>query len=204
MLPRSDTGLRGPIAMVVACMGLGALVYLNYQPFYETMFEANIFRAVRADDPEAIKQALREDPRINKESSIGESPLAYAVRTGRVNAVKYLLKRKANVDGKDGYTPMHIAGQYGRAEIAQVLIAHGLDSNDVWAQDGHDPLIRACHGMTPRFTDAAHVFMTHGATPGAIFECFRETPNPVTKRVAREELFKRDGIKRDEQGRGIL
>ena len=32
---------------------------------------------------------------------------------------------------KDGYTPMHGAGFQGRAEIAKVLIKHGLDPSDM-------------------------------------------------------------------------
>jgi len=50
-----------------------------------------------------------------------------------VHAVEALLAAGADVSigEKDGYTPMHGAGFQGRAEVAKLLIAHGLDPSDV-------------------------------------------------------------------------
>ena len=46
--------------------------------------------------------------------------------------MKFLLEAKADtsIPEKDGYTPMHGAGFQGRAEIAKLLIAHGLNPSD--------------------------------------------------------------------------
>ena len=51
---------------------------------------------------------------------------------GNLESVKFLLEAKADtsIPEKDGYTPMHGAGFQGRAEIAKLLIAHGLNPSD--------------------------------------------------------------------------
>ena len=53
---------------------------------------------------------------------------------------------------KDGYTPMHGAGFQGRAEIAKLLIEHGLDKSDRH-QDGYTPMLRACWGNEARHAE---------------------------------------------------
>lgn len=51
---------------------------------------------------------------------------------GNLESVKFLLAAKADtsIPEKDGYTPMHGAGFQGRAEIAKLLIAHGLNPSE--------------------------------------------------------------------------
>lgn len=51
---------------------------------------------------------------------------------GNPESVKFLLDAKADtsIPEKDGYTPMHGAGFQGRAEIAKMLIAHGLNPSE--------------------------------------------------------------------------
>ena len=60
-------------------------------------------------------------------------PGAHPSAPTQVHAVEALLAAGADVSigEKDGYTPMHGAGFQGRAEVAKLLIAHGLDPSDV-------------------------------------------------------------------------
>ena len=78
----------------------------------------------------------------------------HAVLSGKVNAVKKLLKLGADttIGEKDGYVPIHGAGFQGRAEIAQILINHGVDPS-VKHSDGYMPIHRACWGQEKRHTD---------------------------------------------------
>ena len=57
----------------------------------------------------------------------------------------------SSIPEKDGYTPMHGAGFQGRAEIAKILIDHGLDKSDRHG-DGYTPMLRACWGKEARHT----------------------------------------------------
>ena len=74
---------------------------------------------------------------------------------------KELLEMKADtsIPEKDGYTPMHGAGFQGRAEIAQMLINHGLDKSDRHS-DGYTPMLRACWGREMRHTETGKSFET--------------------------------------------
>ena len=60
-----------------------------------------------------------------------------------------------------GYTPMHGAGFQGRAEIAKLLIAHGLDPSDRHS-DGFTPIHRACWGREQRHADTVRVLLKAG------------------------------------------
>ena len=71
-----------------------------------------------------------------------------ATLMGKENVVEFLLTEYSNsvdvtIPEKDGYTPMHGAGFQGRAKIAKLLIAHGLDANPMHT-DGFTPLYAAC------------------------------------------------------------
>jgi hypothetical protein len=192
------------ISIFLSAIFLSCVVLLGLKPDL-IVGEQDIFGAVETGSTEAIKRVLASQPEaLNQKGARGMTPLVYAVRTGKLAAVKLLLKLGASTDGKDGYTPLHVAGQFGQVEIAKVLVAHGLDPNDVWYKDYHSPLDRACHGTTAGHTEAAIFFMHQGVTPGSLSACFRDSTNQATRKHAKEELFKRDGIHRDELGRGIL
>ncbi|KAL8922751.1 MAG: hypothetical protein Q9172_003466 [Xanthocarpia lactea] len=73
------------------------------------------------------------------------TPLHEAARSGRVQLVKSLLQREAevNLPDIDGWTPLHHAALNGYDEIVELLLASGAD---VTACDkfGAQPLFRAC------------------------------------------------------------
>mmetsp|Transcript_47517 Transcript_47517/g.149336 ORF Transcript_47517/g.149336 Transcript_47517/m.149336 type:complete len:182 (-) Transcript_47517:132-677(-) len=143
----------------------------------------SIFDAVAADSMQKLKAALEADPSaLDVTGPGGQSPLMHAVLTGKAKAVKYLLKRGADVTvpEKDGYTPMHGAGFQGRAEIARLLMAHGVDAWDVHS-DGHAPMQRACWGGEPRHTETVAVFIEAGASAEALEKCEAATRNAATK-----------------------
>uniref|UniRef100_J3NBU4 Uncharacterized protein n=1 Tax=Oryza brachyantha TaxID=4533 RepID=J3NBU4_ORYBR len=66
---------------------------------------------------------------VHHADNSGYTPLAYAVRGGAIDCVKYLLDHGANTDkrDKDGFAPLHFAALKGESEIAKVLISKGAD-----------------------------------------------------------------------------
>ena len=56
---------------------------------------------------------------------------------------------------------MHGAGFQGRADIAKLLIDHGLDPSDMH-KDGYTPMHRSCWGREQRHTDTVKVFLEAG------------------------------------------
>ena len=143
----------------------------------------DVFTAVKADSMEQIKAALKDDPEsLDRTGPGGQSPLMHAVLSGKLQAVKYLLKKGADVSvaEKDGYTPMHGAGFQGRAEIARVLHSHGVPVDDVHA-DGHPPITRACWGRDKRHAETVEALLDLGATLATAADC--PTTNPHTRDV---------------------
>ena len=164
---------------------LGALAIIARSAAGRTVFDA-----VALDSMEEIKKSLSDDPSaLNTPGPGGQSPLMNAVLTGKVNAVKYLLRKKADpsIPEKDGYTPMHGAGFQGRSEIAKLLIAHGLDPSDVH-KDGHPPMMRACWGREQRHTETVQVFLDAGADVKTMKACLSATPNAETRELVAKAI----------------
>ncbi len=63
-----------------------------------------------------------------------------SVLHGRTKMVEWCLNNGADVTIPErmGYTPMHGAGFQGRANIAALLLKHGVGLRDVH-EDGHEP-----------------------------------------------------------------
>ena len=103
--------------------------------------QGSIFDAVGSDSMDLIKQALKDDPgALDQTGPGGQAPLMNAVLMGKPKAVKYLLKKGADpsVPEKDGYTPMHGAGE---------------------------PLVPPPHHTTPHHTTPHHTTPHHTTTP---------------------------------------
>ena len=76
--------------------------------------KAPIFTAIADDSPKKVRASLEADPNaLDQPGNGGQTPLMNAVLTGKVNAVKALIKAGADpsIGEKDGYTPMHGAGR---------------------------------------------------------------------------------------------
>ena len=82
-----------------------------------------------------------------------------------MKALKALLAAGADVTigEKDGYTPLHGAGFQGRAEVAKVLIEHGLNPSERHA-DGFTPIHRACWGGSQRHAETVRVLLEAGVS----------------------------------------
>lgn len=98
------------------------------------------------------------------ESSTGLS-LHEAVTSARYEDIQALIAGGANVDGRrDGLTPLHLAIQMGRADVAKLLIECGADVN-ARDSDGRTPLhYAALQGQT----STAEALLAHGADVNAV------------------------------------
>ena len=75
-----------------------------------------------------MRERLERGGKVN-EMEKGRSPLAIAPGMGRVDCVKLLLEKGAEVDiaGEQGSTPLMVACHNGNLECARVLIEQGAD-----------------------------------------------------------------------------
>lgn len=143
-----------------------------------------LFNALGEEDIDAANAALKNGASINALSARGkQTPLMQSVLHGRTEMVKWCLENGADVTigERDGYTPMHGAGFQGRADIAELLLKHGVGLRDVHS-DGHEPAIRSCWGPEARHTEAVAWFLDNGVPLDAIYDvCSEMTKNPGTK-----------------------
>lgn len=90
----------------------------------------------------------------------GETPrifLAKAARDGDMPSLRKYLDAGTDLEARlQGYTPLHLAILYGRAEAALELIAHGADVNSRDLQDT-DPLLLTALSNSISDEDAAKV-----------------------------------------------
>ena len=110
-----------------------------------------------------ILAAMEEIQDLEEKDRDGRTLLSNAACYGRVEAVKYLLKRGADVHTTDecGFTALHFAVQCGNEEIVALLIEAGADVN-AQNQWGNVPLSMG-DGATPMRIYS--LLMQHGADP---------------------------------------
>ena len=175
-------GLGGTLLLVTVLLGIGAAAGKGGKTKPASPDAQALFAAVQADDAGAIERELERSD-INSRGPGGQTPLMHAVLSGKVNAVKALLKLGADtsIGEKDGYTPMHGAGFQGRAEIARILVLDGKLNPSDRHEDGHTPFERACWGTEKRHADTAAVLLELGVGEDEVRKC--RTSNPATAKV---------------------
>ncbi|HJO93011.1 MAG TPA: ankyrin repeat domain-containing protein [Victivallales bacterium] len=99
--------------------------------------------------------------------------LLYAVRAGKLDAVKYLINQGANVNEQTYWgTPLGIASYKGRYKIAEYLINHGAIINDD-SRTGMSPLFSAAVTNKTKIVD---LLLKNGADPNFEQPMTQDTP----------------------------
>ncbi|MFP6582989.1 MAG: ankyrin repeat domain-containing protein [Candidatus Hydrogenedentota bacterium] len=90
---------------------------------------------------ELIQELFADNPGIDIDDGLGQTPLSVAVATGHLDVAAYLIGAGANVNSVDGngYTPLHQAAHRGHAEFAQLLLDNHADAS-VTTKSGRTPL----------------------------------------------------------------
>lgn len=93
----------------------------------------------------------------------GRTLLAYAAFYGRLDLLKYLVSRGANINAADrnGYTPIHGAVQEQRMDVIQYLLSLGADVNAKDAFGGTPIFIPGPTAPKSLF----RLLLDHGADP---------------------------------------
>jgi ankyrin repeat protein len=105
-----------------------------------------VFHAAASGNLNKVRTFFNNNPRINintyKNLLFKKSLLLHAATSGRINIVRYLVLRGANVNLRDsqGMTPLTSAVWIGHNEVAEYLIDHGADVN---------VHVNGLHGATP-------------------------------------------------------
>jgi ankyrin repeat protein len=92
--------------------------------------------ALLRDGAEDLEETAARAENINEAGSDGRSALHIAATCGRVDAVRFLIRRGdvlPNLADAYGHTPLHLAAIYGQASVAEALLAG--NSSGVWVLD---------------------------------------------------------------------
>ncbi len=131
-----------PLAAIQALLSSGAKATVRDE--YGTT--PLMYAASSNGDPEVTKLLLASGAKVNDLDDYGYSALMFVFYNENPDAL-YPVLRKAGADpsvrGNDAVTPLMLAAQYGRLEIAKALIADGAKVNAV-DDLGKTALIYAC------------------------------------------------------------
>jgi len=122
--------------------------------------------AAKAGDAETITALIQSGVPVNEVSTTyANSPLHYACREGRTEAVLVLISAKADVNArnKDGRSPLHWAASNGTASVVRALVearadVHAktldgqtaLDAANFWNNAETSPALRQLMGYARR------------------------------------------------------
>lgn len=149
-----------PSTPVAAQGGSGQSSGIRFSDSFEFL------KAVRERDG-AAAEAILANPSstaINaRDAGSGEGALHILVRGRDLNWLAYMLGRGARADlqARDGTTPLGLAASIGWVDGARQLIARGANV-DLANSRGETPLILAVHG---RHLDVVQLLVTQGADP---------------------------------------
>ena len=133
-----SANMRRPHLMLVAMLLLA------------TAAANDILKAIDKNNLAQLNMALKSThpKKVNEADAEGATPLMVAVTGGKHKVIKALLKSGADTATKNaaGLSVMHAAAEKGHERVIQVLITHGLDANEVHAEDGLTPFHRAVMG----------------------------------------------------------
>lgn len=126
-----------------------------------SVYGQDIFDAVRKGDLTKIDELVKLNPdTVNARNSSGFTPLIIAAYRNQVEAVKFLLDHKADVNASSPEGPVILGVCYkGDRDLAALLIAKGADVN-AQNSNGTTALIYATLANTPELVE---LLLKHGA-----------------------------------------
>jgi ankyrin repeat protein len=136
------------------------------------LFSANV-------NSNAVNDALNAGVDLDDRDEAGRTALGRAAERGRLAAVKRLLERGADPNGRDkikrgagdGFTPLHWAAKEDRRSVLKALLDGGADPNKT-SKDGRTPL----HvGVAECNEDAVKTLLKDGRTKVDKTDCEGET-----------------------------
>ena len=141
--PSRRTPLAGGILFVV----LGLLTSANAQR--NQAANESLWEAARAGDIARITAALDQGADVNAKARYDVTPLIFAAGNGRLEAVKLLLARGADVNAQDTFyrsSAADMAGTNGHVDVVLYLVQNGAPADGVLAggvQMNSEALVRA-------------------------------------------------------------
>ncbi len=128
----------------------------------------DIYEASSLGDTEEVKKLVKRNPETVKSySAEGFTALHLAAYLGQVDAVKYLLENRADVNAvaqnPTGYTALTGAVSTGRKEVAELLLGSGANVNHQYEEE-FTALMEACANGDVEITK---LLLTHGANVSA-------------------------------------
>jgi ankyrin repeat protein len=176
------------------------LQYFRTSSYVEDGEHTLLHRIVFGNSSLPLEQVLQDSPEIiNKPDAYGRTPLEWASARGDEDAVRTLLKYKAdpNIVAQGGWGPLHSAMLTECPEITRLLLEHGADPNhpsDIFLERplhiavrferlrGHSPVLFQYGADASLATKVGILALTHAAVrdyPLLVELLVKETPREL-------------------------
>ena len=155
-----DAAIAGNIATVQGCLESNMdidLVVDGYTALQQASWKGHT---------ELVNFLLDRGADANLGDSLNRRPLYFAIINKHYNTVRVLLTKRADpllADDNCGCAPLHWATRVGRTDMAELLLAHGAEVDQV-DSNGHTSLHEAAWLNS---IDLAKLLLAHGADPSA-------------------------------------
>lgn len=176
----------------------------------------SIFSAAGGGRVERLQERIAAGADINALQSYSSyTPLHLAVKNGRVDAVRVLVKAGAKIDRRVSnhgnwdrfhfspaldpaiqFTPLHLACYLRQPEIVQILLAGGADPNAILLHSGGQPPADSSHGRTPLMLflgEPSHLYWPD--TVGQLYgynKWYKTILSELTSRISAEKDFEKE------------
>jgi len=150
---------RIPLLVILLLIAMFNGCKRNFDTLVVTLFE-NIEKGNLAE----VKSALEKHPQLlGYENDRAHEMLAYTIENGRTEIAHYLILKHVDVQSQapiGQLSSLHIASQYGRKDIIEILISHGASLASMDGSGG-TPLHYAC--MTSYHKGVVELLVSKGA-----------------------------------------
>ncbi len=128
-------------------------------------FDASLLAAVERGDLAGTQKALGQGAKVDVRNEKGRTPLIFAAQAGRLDLVKALVEKGADVNARTtteiGSSVLSFAVGGKNLEAVKYLIAHGAEV-DLRSRNGSTPL---CHAAARGQNDMVALLLSKGADP---------------------------------------
>ena len=148
-----------------------------------------IYRAIIANNLNALSELLKYGANPNLQNNIGETPLYLCVDIDNYDAIIILLEKNAdcNISKKDGTTPLHLATKKKKEKFIKILLQHGANPNLVNKLYSQAPLHLAIKNKLGE--DIIKEFKKNGANFYEIKDRYDKTPFDYAKELYDENYL---------------
>ena len=170
------------------------------------LISTDIFRSVKRNDIERVKNYLNEGKDINvlhdpSGEFLSNNLLHCAIEYSQVEVAEFLIENKINlnIQNEDGRTPLSLAFRNSESKIVKLLIVNGVDINALDSDGGNALHAAIGYYIGGDELELINLLLTKGINPNIIDKKGRTLLDRVSPDSQRNQLLRKHGAKTGEE-----